>query len=89
LQGQSTTAGKSSAAAAAVNPILPGTVPPGTTITPTTPLLQGKSAAAATPAISSTVMGVDGKTYYIGSNGSLLYRGQDGGLHVFGSGAAE
>ena len=39
--------------------------------------------------ITGTVLSTDGKTFYAGANGFLYFRGQDGALHVFGSGAPE
>jgi hypothetical protein len=39
--------------------------------------------------ITGTVLATDGKTFFVGSNGFLYYRGQDGALHIVGSGQPE
>ena len=73
-----------------------GSVGPGVPMNPNSTSPQFLSPTGATnieggrllssPNITHVVVSTDGRLFFVGANGFLYYRGQDGALHVFGSG---
>jgi hypothetical protein len=62
---------------------------PGTTTPTANGALPVPNTGSAPVNITGTVLSNDGKTFYVGANGFLYYRGQNGGLFIFGSGQPE